>query len=548
MLEVSRVPRKLDAIFYLCRAAVLLLLGLIIVFSIKQEVTELGRLNAGLSLTGAILLLSLGASALFIAIRKVLRKYESKIPRDNLMLSAESDLAERNKTLVGMLMTLANPTFQRPSENSCQHILETMAHRLTYTPPYIRAIALNVFEQSIRSASLYIIFFLAIFSGLSGLSNFTSTPSADYMVCLLLIQQILLWSKTFSSSRNTKLPTSSTSILGLVVLPVVLAILIPSSIMYISLTTHIPKLPIYCYDLFFLQTFLTILIVGFTIIAITCRIPSQIPEETISRELLTLSATIHPNELFIYLEKVMDRFGYRKYIETKPVLKSEGSDNKGNFSGEALYETPTTSTSMERPPWFKGIALAMSLFAHILFIIAGITIFNCSYFPQDLSITAMSRAIIFSCILFCYSRIIIYIKGFFEEEKFYKSDLVYLSMEGNYNEIQVSCGNRAVDSIRSSNTQVHSDISFRLMVCEINTASLTDNGARYIEKINSNDVLFNNIIDAFHSSMDNKSRIGQFSARDLEAISNIAGMNQQIQNIGSDNLIFPPADRKNIKS
>lgn len=529
MSQTIKNPYKFEGLCYSLRGLILTTLGAVLMFLVRDKVTLVSKTIAGFIFVGGILLLLLGIAALIKGLLRMLRFYVGKnIPRD--LLFGYKDKNKRYMELKEMLLKGINPTFYEPEKYSTQHVLESIIPRLTETPPYIRYIGLLIFEQSLRSIALYVFFGIAVFSGISGLTNFTNSSVLYWLGWLLVIQQFVTWSNTFItfSFRRLIIPTSYNNIYKILVKPIAAAILLPSIMLPIDAKFPLPVLKdILPFPFLIIEVILILLLCTGALLLIITRIPRQEPEALISSKFPNRIANIHPSDLFSHLESMIgQRSGHNKYIEERPELIAEGSLNKGKFSGSVLYETPQNPIQNDQSRWRKAVLMFSTSVGHMLFTGAGVWIF---YYLISLKTIVPEELFINFFLTFMtwnLTSILISITYLFWSEFHYESDIIYLLTDGSYSEYQRKAGTASDDSFTDISTTVRSNINLRLYVTKIKSTTFKLKGPRYVTEMSHNDLFLDNIMKSFDDFIANRPLFDIYSPKDLVTASKINEMNQ----------------------
>lgn len=517
-------PFKFEGYCYIVNGIITSILGIILLFGVKEQVTSGGDASLWAIFLGGFILVSIGLFFIGYGFVRILRFF---IGKDVPKILTNNDLKE-------MLQQNMNSTYYIPK--GTQHFLESLFFRLSETPEWIRVIALIIFDRALFSLGLFIIFGFSIFSGYTGLTNITSTPVADWLCLLLAVYLFKVWvgaSKQimFLSKRIESDKIFLFSKIKRLVSYLVIAILAPVIMLQFSL----PEIPFSVAPWVMFEGILILLIMMLILIVVITRIPKDETEASVTKEPINLQVSLHPKGLFHSLEDFMKSYGYIKYpMAVEPRLISEGSRDKGSFHGHVLYETTPFRIENDGTSRVKNRASFVTVLSH-LFFIYGVYMIFISLNKGQISFNGIFNTdLVSGIIILVFSYILISSMKIFFGEFTYKSNLIFFEIDGTYTESVFRSGKAVHDSHESENKVVNSDMMVKVNLSQIHSATLGLAGERYVTDMRENASLNSEIQLHLTDFIERRRTISSFSNEaDLLAASNITKMNAISQNIKS---------------
>src|SRR5690606_38317801 len=97
----------------------------------------------------------------------------------------------------------------------------------------------------------------------------------------------------------------------------------------------------------------------------------------------------------------------RTYLELKPILALEGSQNKGSFEGDTIQETQPVVKTLTYPKNFYPLRLMVTIFGHALAVIAYLILFfNISDLSSDVTFRSVLSTLFYPALFFLFSTIL----------------------------------------------------------------------------------------------------------------------------------------------
>ena len=445
---------------------------------------------------------------------------------------SEQDNANAEKSVVAynandiesMLMGRKNTTFVEPM-GWLARLTHSLLPKLVFMPYPIRNFVQELAGLVASSLMAMVVFAVAYFVTNSGLVGNAGTVITPVLSLFLLIYMIFVWrsaAKSLTTPKNRTLHSHSASSIAFLV---AFAIIIPVVMGY--LYTQIPARALrniqtitadfVVFDAWFnlaLLFAISITIIGVSWVMIRERFSMSEPKTEVSEFRDNMQESIHPNEIFIYIENIVlanrryKEIPNRIYQEFDPTLQ-EQSQGKGSFKGQLLIETQPEVHEMHYSSVFKACRLVATVVAQILcfssallftFIVAsGLDIYHFSTVVMNISdrqseadvieiinqystLIATSLTLLFSWLTVTASaKILGGGTNLFWSEMQFNSLLMWMKTEGTFTESKISTGMSIHDSTRSENVVVRSSITPWIITSRIMTSTFATTGAGNLE-------------------------------------------------------------------
>jgi hypothetical protein len=554
-----RNPFRLEGLAYSLRGLVVTALGVYLMLSVKDQVSmgqdTLGMLQAG----GGLLLVAIGLYALAMGLFKVFRFFVGRGVPANLAnvttgsasIAPGSDRGFRHQgiynptSLSEMLLGRKNLTFVEP-QGWLARMLHSLIFPLIFLPYPMRGISLKLFLASWYALVLLALLGLALFSGTTGLTQVTATPVAQYLGALTLLALLVSWTFVFQPRKqDLHAPNLNSSSRAFSDRPaanffkMALWVAVPIGVTALLLEIHketgLHPLPVSPWPWLaaLLVSLLMALAYGLTLAY------RRAPRGTVPTDVAEYRAhwqeSVHPMDIFRAMEMTLANHRYmeipnRVYILEEPDLRSQGSENKGEFKGETLQEIqPEPLVDQHRDP----LVLPGILLGQLLLLASSLWLFMAL---QGLEPTPenLAAAVLGPLLFWLFGRAIAFTANLYLAEIHFQSQLIAFRASGTYTESRLATGMSIYDSTRSENTIVRSSITPWLIVSHIESSIIAVSGAmnleqpRYVLSMERNDPLCDELVRDMQCYLKERQVMASVqSDSDFQAASTIHQMNER---------------------
>lgn len=289
----------------------------------------------------------------------------------------------------------------------------------------------------------------------------------------------------------------------------------------------------------FLLFLFSISILGLAFFLSVNRLDILSPETAVSEYKDHVQASIHPKDFFRCFEIEMANNRYKElpnrvYKKRSPILKLEGSKNKGSFYGSTIQETQPIYKEEQLPEIAQKVRLYTAIAGRALFFISLLYLFIAiENLGHDITLNSLFNTLYYPIITALFSYYLIKIAHLFYAEILFSSYLVHFFTEGTYTESKVSSGMSVYDSNRSENTVVNTNATPWILVSEIVSSTFADSstknleGNRYILEMYKADDFLDHLVHGFTNYLSNQKLIAGFSSNaDIETSMNFHKLNE----------------------
>lgn len=427
--------------------------------------------------------------------------------------------------LESMLNGRKNLTFKEPT-GWLEHLIHTLYPSLLFAPYRMRNLAQELFSTVITTSAALVAYAISYFVCTKGLAGKAGEIIIPILSVGLLVYLTFVWlrtatlTKTFNDHQLTvKSAFDLSRLIGFsILLPVLLGYgynQLPSNIAeYILAIAQVFSFNAW-FNLLLLFGLLTLVLStqGF-LLHQRLKLVSTTTEVSEYRD--NLQESVHPRELFIHLENaILANLRYKEvpnriYQELEPSL-DEQSKGKGNFHGQLLVETQPVCKAISFSDVFKTVRFSSTFIAQALTILGiGLTVMAAfdgyhgyQLISQELqhlhgmrgneeNFLALTRTIgefleEFLTLLFAMTavkstaKILKHSTHNFWAEIQFNSLLIWMKMDGTFNESKISTGMAIHDSTRSENVLVRSSISPWFICSRITSSVFVRSGPKNME-------------------------------------------------------------------
>ncbi|WP_058308583.1 hypothetical protein [Gracilibacillus massiliensis] len=538
-------PFKKEGLLYLISGTVILLIGILSVFTLRMNIAGNEQLIGWFSLLVCLVLVSGGVSYIAKGLIKISRFYVgrgvptslSKNQAKSEKHTSEPSVTYQSQTLEQMIVGRKNPTFKEPV-SLLERAVYSMFPKFIFLPYAMRNF-INVYIRKIGYSLIGFLFYiLALLSGAVGLTFLSQSSFANWMGIGLLLYLVVIWvfkpirkkeviqDKQLSQGRN-----------GHIVWAIVLSILLPTVIeLLLRQGITLPEAPFN--PTFALVLFLLLMTLAFVASLLLTRIRADIAEPiTETSEFREhWQENVHPKDFFRALDMEMMELRYKEipnriYRELNPNLHMEGSMDKGSFAGDTIQETQPVYQEMDYPDNLKTFRLGSAIAGHLFVVIAAFLLYFAM--PTELSLSGLFPSLLFPLVLYVFGASLLLLAHLYWGEIQFKSYLIQFQGEGTYSESKLSVGMSYDDSTRSENTVVRTSYTTFFLVSQIISSTQAQSGAnafrnaRYVISLNKADNMMDHLVDRIKYFLEDREFIAStVSKKDGEAMKQIFAINE----------------------
>jgi hypothetical protein len=551
-------PFRFEGTAYTARAAVLIVMGLFALLTVRTLVADGERAIAGVVMLGGLSLLGFGVFAAYRGLFKMFRFYVGRgQPADlaaavateqSVMPGARSGGATGFRgiyepvELANMLRGRKTPTFREP-EGWLPRLLHSLVAHLIFLPYALSNDAGSRFAAAGHTVVILGLLGLAWFSGVTGLVPMAGTPIMSWLVAVITVLLLFIW------LREAVRPTGGNRRAVLRFTPVALvlwagaAILTPFALVALNGVQPLPELPISPFPWFALTLLLAGAAAAYSLYLAIRRAPRAQPPTTVTEYREHWQESVHPMDIFRAIEITLAKHRFqeipnRVYVNDVPQLVAQGSENKGEFEGRTVQEVQPRPISDRRGDQLLKIGIATG---QILLLGAGILAFAVLMQLTTISLAGLTQALLGAVILWTAGMLIAHTSTLYVSEIEFESDLIVFQATGTFSESRLATGMSIYDSTRSENVIVRSSLTPWLIVSRLHTSTLAVSGSANLEQprlilgLRENADLSRDLVaDARSVLKDRQIMASVASESDLQAAANIYQMNERTRANGDD--------------
>jgi hypothetical protein len=567
-------PFRFEGMAYTARAAVLIVLGLFALLTVRTLVADGERTVAAVVMLGGLSLLGFGVFAAYRGLYKMFRFYVGRGQPADLAatVAAEQSVMPGARTggatgyrgiyqpveLANMLLGRKNPTFVEP-EGWLPRLLHSLIAHLIFLPYALRNDAGSRFAAAAHSVVILALLGLAWFAGVTGLVPMAGTPVMSWLVTVITVLLLVIWLReALRPSGGNRRAMLRFTPLALVAWAAV-AILTPFALVALHGVQPLPELPFSPYPWFVLALLLAGAAAVYSVLLAIRRAPATQPATNVTEYREHWQESVHPMDIFRAIEITLAKHRFqeipnRVYVNDVPQLVAQGSQNKGEFEGRTVQEVQPRPIADRRGDLMLQVGIAAG---QVLLLGAGVTVFAVLMQLTTITAAGLFQALLAAVILWTAGRLIAHTSMLYVSEIEFESDLIVFQATGTFSESRLATGMSIYDSTRSENTIVRSSLTPWLIVSRLHTSTLTVSGSANLEQprlilgMSDNPTLTRDLVaDAQAFLKDRQIMATVNSESDLQAASNIYQMNERTRAANVDDKPGQPVisqDRRDDK-
>ncbi|NHN29429.1 hypothetical protein [Paenibacillus agricola] len=559
-------PFKREGILYLASGTIILALGIISLFALRNQMVATGQAAGWLNLAICLILLAGGVAYVTKGLLQIFRFYVGRgIPSSISKNEARSEkhvyeagVAYSAEDLDQMLTGRKNITFREPS-TLLDRMVYSLYPKMLFLPYSMRNYLHVLIQNTGYSLIALLIYLLALLSSSLGLTQLTNSSFSSWLGIGLACSLLLMWLFNTLSVKHTH----STRLLGgkgRIVWVILLSILIPA-IGEIALRQGVqfPEAPVGP-ALHLIALFLIIpILVAASLTLAKFRSELYEPLTEVSEFREHWQENVHPKDFFRSLDMELANLRYKEYPnriyrELSPNLNMEGSMDKGSFVGDTIQETQPVYEELAYPPLFQQLRLYTAVFGHLLVVLSAVLLFVTNRQHIDgLDGTLLFDGIFFPLLLWIFGSAAQTLSHLFWAEMHFSSYLIHFQGEGTYTESKLSVGMAITDSTRSENTFVRTSFSPWLLVSRLMTSTQAGSGAgnlagpRFVTSMHRADDLLDHLVGKIRRYLGDREIIATtISNKDLGAIQTIYAFNESAPSKEAIEKLDKPELKKSI--
>ncbi|SHK17350.1 hypothetical protein SAMN04488007_2256 [Maribacter aquivivus] len=545
-----KVEGKLDLIY----GTLTFLLGIILIFQIRTSASSGFKVLAWVELVLSVLFLTVGLRAIILGSIKLFRFLVGREIPLNLFTKVKDQkiTAKIKKKIKEVLMKRVNPTFEE-KDGFLSRLLISIYERFIFLPKGFRILLESVSSLFFSFVIFLIVYLLSVFSISLGLISVTEKDEIITIYgVIFLVKQIIVW--FFYRPNKKRISSSDASVYsyGKIIVNVILAILAPISLeMYVRNGGILPNLDINTFLPIALLFLLSGALVAITVFLCIKRLDVLNPETSVSEYKEHIQVAVHPKDIFRCFEIEMANKRYkempnRKYVDEKPFLFLEGSENKGAFKGDTVQETQPIYVPGQVSGISKTVRFYLAIIGRALVFLSFLYLFfMVKEFYLDTSFSTVFNTFYYPILVSFFGYYLIRIAHIFYSEILFSSTLVHFFSDGTYTESKVSSGMSVYDSNRSENTVVNTSATPWILTSKIITSTLADSstknleGERHILEMYKNDEFLDDLVSGFTNYLKDRKHIVGFSTQgDIEKSMDFHKLNEMTRGtMNTDNKI-----------
>lgn len=538
-------PFKTEGVLEISKGLIILLMGIILVFNITDDIRIGAKTMAWIKLSTAAFFLSWGVKAMTTGSFRVFRFLVGRNVPANLCVEKD----EKNRSakqayaaadLAEMLKKRLNPTFGE-KESFISRLVISMVPNFLFLPPGFRNMVEGITTSFLQSLVSTLIFFLGLFAVKTGLLELKDGDAVlEWFGLLLIVRLFVVWYKNRPSNKRInsvgiskfKMKTLIFAIVFAIILPVVLELLVQNGLELPVLGINVPGV--------LLTTLVSGLAISFSVFFLChIRVKETVPNTAVSEYKEELQLNMHPRDLFRFFELEMadkrhKELPNRIYRELRPTLEMEGSQNRGNFSGDTIQETQPIYKEVIAPKILEKTRFIIAILGR-LFALLGCALiyFEISGITEDTMSMSMFNTILYAFLFFVFHYYLVRAAHIFWAEILFSSHLVQFFSNGTFSESKIATGMSVYDSTRSENSIVQTKSTSWIFVSNIVTSTIassdTNNleGTRYVLEMNKDEDFLMDVINGLNKYTDENKLIASMKSKgDIENISNVHQLNE----------------------
>lgn len=553
-IEINN-PFRLEGAAYLLRGLLVAPLGGYLMVYVPGEIP----------FAGGVLLLGAGLYALGLGIFKVFRFYVGRGVPANLARTVgnttniapgsqgsfrHAGIYDPPERLSEMLVGRKNFTFEEP-RGWLSRLMHGLSFRLLFLPRPMRWIALKLFMALwYVTVTLAMLGLMLLYARAAGYTDISATPVAPWLGAAALLFGLAVWIRYQPSPvwRNNDLrqPRTYSSLVPFYKRPLrsflLLAVWAGAALFLTGVLldaereTALQAPPVSPWPWLGALVLGVAGAFGYALLLALRRAPrGPVPTE-VSEYRAHWQESVHPMDIFRAVDMTLANHRYREipnrvYLHEEPDLLNQGSQNKGEFSGETLQEIqPVPLEHQPRDPLVLiGVVLGQAALGG-----AGVWVFLTLAGELPTTPEAITAATLGPVLLWLFGRSLAFVANLYLGEVHFQSQLIAFRASGTYAESRLATGMSIYDSTRSENTFVRSSLTPWLVLSRIHSSVIAVSGTgnleqpRYVLAMEREDGLCSELVSDVQRYLREREVMASVQSQaDLEAASNIHDMNQR---------------------
>jgi hypothetical protein len=559
-------PFKREGILYLASGAIIVALGTISLFVLRNQMVETGQASGWLNLVICLILLVAGVAYVTKGLLQIFRFYVGRgIPSSISKNEArsekhvvESGLVYQPEELDQMLTGRKNITFREPS-TLLDRMVYSIFPKMLFLPYSMRNYLHVLVQNAGYSLIALLIYWLALLSSALGLTQLSQSSFSSWLGIGLACALLLLWLfNTLSVKHMHSIRLLSGN--GKIAWVILLSLLIPAIGEIVLRQGFVfPEAPI-SPALHLIALYLLIPVLAAASLTLS-KLRSELyePLTEVSEFREHWQENVHPKDFFRSLDMELANLRYKEfpnriYRELSPNLNMEGSMDKGSFVGDTIQETQPIYEELAHTPLFQQLRLYTAIFGHLLVVLSAVLLFTMNRQHMDgLAWAQVFDGIYFPVLLWVFGSAAQALSHIYWGEMHFTSYLIHFQGEGTYSESKLSVGMAITDSTRSENTFVRTSFSPWLLVTRLMTSTQASSGTgnlagpRFVTSMHKADDLLVHLVGKIRGYLGEREIIATtVSNKDLNAIQTIYAFNEAAPSKEATEKLDNPELKKSI--
>lgn len=530
-------PFRLEGFLGAARGVVLTLLGIVLLFSVRDQLAVGGLKGGWVQLLGGLALLGYGLGAVSIGLLRLFRFYVGRnIPADLAPTgNAAHEPAYSHAMLRDMLMGRKNLTFAEP-QSWLERMLLTLVQGFLYLPAPLRINLNRIFEATMLTLTVVLVYGLALFSSSAGLTPLNDNPSGDWLGWFVVVALVFIWGQRRPRHGWLRDHRILPLRVGPLVAWLVISILAPTLLVLLQPYVTFAALPIASGPWVLGITLLALVAFGYSFFMAYLRKPAQDPVTEVSEFREQWQISLHPMDVFRAFEMSMADHRFmeipnRDYEKYDPALLTD--DVKGNFKGSVVSEVQPIPLPEARSEAFRGgLWLGLGL-GQLMLLLAGVVMFFAVRAYAGAASDGLWQQLVLGAVLFLFGNILVATAHGYSAEITFESRLVHFFGSGTFNRSKISTGMAITDSTRSENEIVRSALTPWLLTSRLVSSTFAVSGnnnleqQRYILEMHKHDDFLASLVADLRKFIDSRQLIaGVHSEADVNAAGSLYQMNE----------------------
>lgn len=569
-----RNPFKKEGAVKAVRGLIIAALGIYLLMTavavVKDDMT-LGRVFIAFGLWmlgGGLTVLASGVMAM---LRYFVGRSEPSSLAENMALSDEErkkeSVAYTTLDLVEMLKGRVNKTFKEPN-GLLARLLHSIFPALTCLPPVLINITQRIFSAWVTTVVALVAYGFIAFVTFGG---FVGEQGEQVFTAYTVFLTLFLAATWFHAGRAlTRILSKQVEPFGGlslfkaiaigIIAPVFVSVFLADSLFSFKgiSNDYFPNISISMYLFVIIGGAIVASILIFSMLR--KRMAHASPKTEVSELRENWQESVHPNDLFINLKNLV--MADRRYKEVPNRVYADGEPNiqqtdkdKGTFFGGLVQEIQPCFKPLDLGPLFNRARMLALVVGNVLFVVSAVLMtalvlkagdgytllqaLNISDIEEKDKallvslVETMSHLLLALLIARIFGRLLTNTAHVFIAEMQFESDLIYITLEGTFNETTYTSGAGIHDSTRSESIKVNSSITPWIMVSRLVSSTFAATGLRNLEykrhimEMHRNDSEAEAIRDELVAFIKGRETVASISSeQDLQSVAMMNDLNQ----------------------